>query len=639
MCGITGAFERLEGHVDERTIRSMTSLLHHRGPDASDVFIDASRTCGLGHTRLSIIDLAGGSQPMRSADGRFTIVYNGEVYNYRELRAELEAGGLSFRTTSDTEVVLELFARDGVAALDRLNGIFAFAIHDALRQEVTLARDHFGVKPLYYLETAGRLVFGSELKSILDHPMVSAELDLDALNSFLTFRYNPSPQSMFEGIDKLYPGHALIVGKESRSLVHFGQRRPVTNHDISFTEAVDEYDRLLEQAVQRQMVADVEVGLLLSGGVDSALIGKMMVTKGQPLKTFTVGFHGEGSFNELADAADSAAFIGSDHHEVVLDRNDTFAFLVSSFRHTEEPLAEDSISPLHFVSELAAQHVKVVMSGQGADEPHAGYNRYRGEAFMARLAPILRWLPLQTAARVLPRNEPLERMAFARQARSTLDRFVGIYTIFSPEQKQQLVQPHLLAQMHSTDRSIVERLYDDTGGLADSVAKLQFVDTRLNLSDDLLLFNDKIPMMHSLENRVPYLDVELIDFVESLPTSFKLHGRTAKRMHKAASERWLPDSIIHRPKRGFETPLDELLQRDEFVARLHGLFHESGSAASQFFNLGYVDELLDQHRRRRRNLRRQLLALLSFELWHRTFFGELPDADTLILDRVPAPVG
>ncbi|MGI9624397.1 MAG: asparagine synthase (glutamine-hydrolyzing) [Acidimicrobiales bacterium] len=632
MCGVTGIFERQAGDVDERALNAMTRLLHHRGPDASGVFVDSTRSCGLGHTRLSIIDLAGGAQPMTSANGRFTIVYNGEVYNYRELRQELEAAGQTFRTTSDTEVVLELFARDGVDSLNRLNGIFAFAIHDALNEEVTLVRDHYGVKPLYYFESAQRLLFGSELKSILDHPAVSAELDLDALNSFLTFRYNPSPQSMFSGIAKLYPGHALVVGRQRSDLVHYARRLPVTNMDMTFEEAVEEYDRLLVQAVERQMVADVEVGLLLSGGVDSALIGHMMVAAGQPLKTFTVGFHGQGSFNELADAAESSKYIGSDHHEVVLDRNEAFAFLVSSFGHLEEPIAEDSISPLHFVSELAARHVKVVMSGQGADEPHAGYNRYRGEALMARLGPLLRVLPLQTAASALPRNEPLERLAFARRQSSPAERFLGIYTIFSPEQKQKLVKPELLREMSSADLGIVERLCSDTSGLADSVAKLQFVDTRLNLSDDLLLFNDKIPMMHSLENRVPYLDTELIDFLETVPTQYKLQGRAAKRLQKAAAERWLPEAIVHRPKRGFETPLDELLQRDEFVQRLHELFHQPGSAASQFFNLEYVDELLDQHRRRRRNLRRHLLALLSFELWHRTFFGELPSADVFMLD-------
>ena len=622
MCGITGVFNyKSQRTVSRDILKRMTASLKHRGPDEEGFFIDQQPGVGLGHRRLSIIDLKTGKQPMSNTEKDIWIVFNGEIYNFPELKEELQRKGYHFRTTSDTEVIIYLYEENGEKAFARLNGIFAFSIYDKRKKCVILVRDHFGVKPLYYTLSNGRLLFGSEIKAIFQDPSVKKEFDYEAFNSFLTFRYNPSPQTIFKNVKKLLPGHYLKITSEgSIELKSYWEYIPKTNSAISEGEAIEEYQRLLNNAVRRQMISDVPLGLLLSGGVDSAVIGYLMQKKvSKKIKTFTIGFPGKGDYNELDDARKSANFIDSEHYDITITQTEYLDFFYKSFYHTEEPIAEATIPALYYVSKLAAQHLKVVLAGQGADEPLAGYHRYIGARYISKYAGALKMLPFKTIAALLPRNERVKRAAYISQFSTELQRFLGVYTIFTPIQKEHLLKADVKKHLHNADEALVERLYSQTSELKDSLSKILFIDTRMSLSDNLLLFNDKITMANSLEMRVPFLDIELVKFLESLPSSFKLKGLNRKYIHKKAVEKWLPKEIIYRKKRGFATPMDEWLQTS--LAKVtKKLLNAKDSACKEYFNLDFINKMIDQHQKRKKNFQRHIFALLSFELWYKNFF-------------------
>jgi len=623
MCGITGFWKfNSPGAFDQDLIDRMVKSIAHRGPDGEGIFSDPEKNLALGHRRLSIIDLATGHQPMSDIEKTVWIVFNGEIYNFKEIRSELEGKGHHFQTTSDTEVIIEFYKAYGEKAFSRLNGIFAFAIYDIPKRQLILARDHFGVKPLYYFLDGEELIFGSEIKTILQDKRFIRELDLEAFNSFLTFRYNPSPQTLFKGIRKLYPGHYLKLGTGGQTeMQSYWDYRPETNKKIGIEEAIAQYQDRFSKAVARQMISDVPVGLLLSGGVDSAAIGMLMqMNSSEKIKTFTIGFEGDGDFNELADARRSSAIIGSEHHDVVIDKDEYLDFFWRSFAYTEEPIAQTSIPALYYVSKLAAAHVKVVMAGQGADEPLAGYPRYLGEKLIAGCHSILFKLPLNAISGQFPRNEQLRRVAYAAGFRDELQRFLAIYSIFTPRQKEKLLKPDILAEMTDVNQQLIGRIYGESESLTGSLNRILFIDTRMSLSDNLLIFGDKMAMANSLEMRVPFLDVELISYIESLPASFKLRGLTHKYIHKKAVGKWLPEEIIYRKKRGFATPMDTWLQTG-LADKARELFNESDSAGSRFFNLGYVNEMLEAHKTGKANFQRNIFSLLSFEMWYRTFFN------------------
>jgi asparagine synthase (glutamine-hydrolysing) len=622
MCGITGIYNySSKEKIDHAALKNMCDIIIHRGPDEGAVFIDQGHHIGLGHRRLSIIDLTTGSQPMSNANESIWIVFNGEIYNYPELKKELIAKGYKFRTTSDTEVIIYLYEEYGESAFYRLNGIFAFAIFDKTKNCLVLARDHFGVKPLYYSFHKGNLLFGSEIKTIISNNSFAREMDFEALNSFLTFRYNPAPQTLFKNIKKLYAGHYLKISLTGEpELKSFWNYSPEINSGISEKEAIAQYQGLLESAVKRQMISDVPVGLLLSGGVDSAVIGHLMQSfSKEKIKTFTIGFAGKGDFNELADARASAKYIGSEHFEVTISQKEYLDFFYKSFYYTEEPIAEMTIPALYYVSKLAASKVKVVLAGQGADEPLAGYKRYFGEQQISKYSQLLNYLPMQSFAKLAPRSERLRRAAYASQFTNEMERFLAIYTIFTPEQKEHLLNKDVKQQTRNVDLELIKRLYDQASGLKDSLAKILFIDTRKTLADNLLLFGDKITMANSLEMRVPFLDVELIKFVETLPSEMKLKGGVHKYIHKTAVKKWLPDEIIYRKKRGFSTPMDTWLQTD-FAKEAGDLFNDSNSACRKYFNIEFINEMLNKHQNRKENFQRNIFALLSFEIWHKTFF-------------------
>lgn len=615
MCGIAGSVNTA---IDDKTLK----LIAHRGPDSKGLTEDiiGDNHIYFGHTRLSIVDLSeAGHQPMYTNCGNYCITFNGEIYNHLELRSQLK--GINFKGHSDTETILYYIREFGIESVSRFNGIFAFGFLDKKKKKLYLVRDHFGVKPLYYYFSENKLVFGSELKVILANNSYTKQIDLAALNTYLSFRYNPAPQTIFKNIHKLKPATYLEYDFEGQiKEKKYWDKIQKINYRLDKQEAIEQYQHLLQQAVKRQLLGDVPIGLLLSGGLDSAVLGYLMSQfTPTPVNTFTLGFEGKGDFNETEYAKETARLINSEHHQVLIDKKIYLDTFHKSFYHVEEPIAEPTIPALYCVSALASKYVKVVMSGQGIDEPMAGYKRYFGEHFLSSNRNLLSLLPLDLLSKILPRNHTLARGLHAVKYKNDLERFVGIFTLYTEELKDEVYQEKL-QQFKNAD---LDYLFSDSFTHADSsngsLSKLLFVDTRTMLPDNLLLFNDKITMANSIENRVPYLDIDLVNFIESLPVSLKLKGRTGKYLHREAVKKWIPNAIIQRKKRGFSTPVDEWFQ-DELSDNLTDLISAQGSFSRIYFNLSALQKMIADHRQRKHNYKHELFMLLSLELWYKNFY-------------------
>ena len=615
MCGIVGS---VNTPIDWETL----NLIKHRGPDYQSLIeeqVDQNRIY-FGHTRLSILDLSeAGNQPMYTDCGNYCIVFNGEIYNHLDLRKKL--GEVNFKGHSDTETILYYIRKFGIESVNDFNGIFAFGILDKIEKKMYLVRDHFGVKPLYYYFDSNTLIFSSELKTILYNKTYKKEIDLTSLNTLLSFRYNPSPQTIFKKINKLKAANYISYDfkgeiKERR----YWNKPQKINHIISKEDAIIEYRTLLEQAVKRQLLSDVPVGLLLSGGLDSAVLGFLMSKYNKkPVKSFTLGFEGKGDFNETQYARETAALINSEHYEVLINKKIYLETFDKSFYHVEEPIAEPTIPALYCVSALAAQHVKVVMSGQGIDEPMAGYKRYYGEHLISKYKSFLQFAPAGLLSKAFPRNHTLARGLHALKYKNDLDRFLGIFTIYTNELKSEIYTQNLKQYIEEKQNFLFEFAFsqaDDTNG---SLSKLLYVDTRTMLPDNLLLFNDKITMANSIENRVPYLDIDLVNFIESLPINFKLSGKTGKYLHREAVKEWIPKQIIQRKKRGFSTPVDVWFQ-DELSGTLEDFISSTDSFSRVYFNLTSLKKIISDHRNKKHNYKNELFMLLSLELWYKNFY-------------------
>ncbi|NEU09993.1 asparagine synthase (glutamine-hydrolyzing) [Flavihumibacter sp. R14] len=617
MCGVAGAVNCV------LTPKDLCSI-SHRGPDNQELIeLDVeSNKIFFGHTRLAILDLSpAGNQPMFSECKNYCIVFNGEIYNHLELRRKLN--GIEFSGHSDTETILYYLREFGIESVKDFIGIFAFAFLDKRKHQLFLVRDHFGVKPLYYYKKNNQLLFASELKIILNNEAFAKELDLTALNSFLTFRYNPAPQTLIKGIKKLEPAHYLkyCLKDGETEIVPYWVSSPVIKR-ISDADAIEQYKFLLVKAVKRQLLSDVPVGLLLSGGIDSAVLGHLMSEiSDKPIKTFTIGFHGNGDYNELADARETSSLIKSEHYEVLVEKREYLDFFYKSFYHTEEPIAEPTIPALFYVSQLASKHVKVVLSGQGADEPMAGYKRYVGEQILSKYKWFLPFMPVNMVSRLLPANGTLARGLYASRFNENLDRFIGIYTLFTPELKRRLYKDDYFSAYQQDQRFLFEKNFARTEFLTDSLSKLLYLDTRTMLPDNLLLFNDKLTMANSLENRVPYLDLDLVNFLETLPIDLKIRGKVGKYLHRKAAQDWLPLSIINRKKRGFSTPIDEWLKSD-LSKLLIDLVESQDSLSRQYLNIDFIKTMVSYHRNKKCDYERQLFIILSLELWYKHFFNQ-----------------
>jgi asparagine synthase (glutamine-hydrolysing) len=607
----------VDGAAERERLEAMAGTLVHRGPDSDGFLVDGP--AGLAARRLSVIDLERGDQPIANEDQTVHVVQNGEIYNHEELRSELERAGHRFRTRCDTEVLVHAYEEWGDGFPRRLRGMFAVAIWDARRTRLLLGRDPFGIKPLYYRASSDGLEFASELRAL-----PRGEIDPDALDTFLTFNSIPAPLTIFADCRKLPAGHTLVwEGGEAR-LTRFARPRPVQASDVRSddgAELVEECRARLRDSVRAHLVSDVPVGVLLSGGIDSGLLAALAAEESsEPLRTFSIGFQ-EGSFDELGDARKVAARYRTDHHELVL-RPDAALLLPALAEAFDEPFADSSALPTYLVSELASRHVKVALSGEGGDELFGGYYTYAADLLaprlgaVARLArPFVERLPSSSAKA----SFDYRAKRFVRAAHlPPLERHHGWKEIFSPA-----LRAELTPRSDGFDPLDLYRVpFAETEG-ADLLARLQDVDERVYLVDDLLVKTDRASMAHSLEARVPFCDPIVASFAHALPTRQKLRGLRKKVLLRKAAEPLLPRSIVYGRKRGFSIPAAAWL-RGELEPFARDVLAAETLTRQGFFEPSVVERLLDDHVARREDLSRQLWGLLAFTLWHQHHVERTP---------------
>ena len=606
MCGICG-IATTRGSVDVDRLRGMARTLYHRGPDSEGLHLDD--IAGIAARRLAIIDLTGGDQPIANEDGTVVVVQNGEIYNYRELMHELERAGHRFRTRCDTEVLVHGYEQWGARLWERLRGMFAVAVWDARERRLVLARDRFGIKPLYYRDSADELAFASELDA-LPH----GEIDLDALEAFLAFNSVPGPLSIYADCRKLLPGHTLTwteAGVEIESFARTGPLPP--RHGEDEAELVEECRARLRDSVRAHLVADVPVGVLLSGGVDSGVLAALAAEESAaPLRTFSIGFE-EASFDELPAARAVAARYGTIHRELTL-RPDAALLLPALAAAFDEPFADSSALPTYLVSKLAAEDVKVALSGEGSDELFGGYYTYVADLLAQRFGaaasaarPLAELLP--SSSRKVSFDYKAKR--FTRAAHlPPLERHHGWKEIFAPDARAELTGTRSAFDPLAAYR---ERFAGTEGH--ELLTRLQDVDFGLYLVDDLLTKTDRASMAWSLEARVPFMDTVVANFAFSLPAKHKVRGLSKKRLLRRAVEPLLPSEVVHGRKRGFSIPAAAWL-RGELEPFARETLSPGTLRRQGFFRPEAVGRLLDDHVSGREDFSRQLWSLLAFTLWH-----------------------
>ncbi len=630
MCGICGVFKYASSsfEITEELIIRMRDTMTHRGPDDDGVYISSDRRIGLGHRRLSILDLSSaGRQPMSDDSGTVWIVYNGEVYNFLELRRELEDKGYTFRTRTDTEVLIYLYREYGRDFVHRLRGMFAFGIWDETRRELFLVRDRIGIKPLYYTSFNGQFVFASEIKAILEHPDVRREVDEDAFYHYLSFLTTPAPSTLFKGIYKLTAGHSLTVSENGSIEPEeywdvFDNVTPLHNKPESFyAQSILE---TLREAVKYRMVSDVPVGVFLSGGLDSSTNTALFSEFSDgPVRTFSIGYEGQELYNEFQYARKVAELFNTDHHEVIIDVNDLVDFLPKLIFHQDEPIADAVCVPIYFVSKLARDNgVIVCQVGEGSDELFCGYPVW-GE--------ILKWNSLLPYFHAIPsflRRLGLRSLEIAgKRGTGKYERLCRIHygesmfwggaEAFGESEKKVILSRNLREKFaNRTSYEVVESLYHrffERSPMHDYLHFMSYIDLRLRLPELLLMRVDKMSMATSLETRVPFLDHKFVELAMSIPQNVKFKGGELKHILKKSVESIIPHEIIHREKQGFSVPITEW-----FLERL-GSFAEQKlldfTKRTDFLDKQYIQEMLA-----RRNMAK-LWYILNFALWYDRWFG------------------
>ena len=624
MCGIHGIYRFDHKPVEPAQLSAMGDVTRHRGPDDEGQYIEASGRCGIAMRRLSIIDLAGGHQPISNADDSLWVVCNGEIYNFRELRTELQAKGYRFKTGSDSEVLLHLYDALGDDFVHRLDGMFNFALWDARRHRLLIGRDHLGVKPLYVHQSSGLLGFATEAKALLALPGMRAELNHDVLGDYLHLGYVPAPHSMFKGIRKLPPATLLAV--ENGEVREWRYWRLPSAMDRVTTESqwVEQIRAGMEAAVHRQMVSDVPIGAFLSGGVDSsAVVAYMARHSEQPIRTYAIGFEGgeaERLYNELPYARQVAGLLGTEHHEIVV-KPDVVGLLPKLLWHMDEPVSDSAFITTYLVSEFARHDVKVILSGVGGDELFGGYRRYLGDHYVRKLQRWPRVLRrgMAAAASLLPSDRHSSLLNTVRLARGFL-----ASAEWSPDQRYR----HYLQVL---DRDTVRALTRDSAGSSDALAKafaqagqedalnrMFAIDAETQLPDDLLMLTDKMSMAVSLECRVPLLDRALVELAASIPESLKVKRGRLKHLMKDALADCLPAEILDRKKRGFGTPMGAWLKRD-LAPVLKRLLDPTVLRQRGLFDASVVARLVADHESARIDGTDALLALMNLEIWSRLY--------------------
>ncbi len=636
MCGLCGIihFDK-QRPVDPNLLQRMTDVIRHRGPDDEGHLIDGH--AGLGSRRLSILGLNDGHMPMSTPDGSISIVYNGELYNHPELKKQLCSKGYRYRTGSDTESFLYLYQQYGEDFLQHTRGMFALALWDRKKQKIVLARDRLGIKPLYYQIDGMALRFASEIKCILCDKHVSRRIDMEALNLYLSYLATPPPYTMFEGIRQLYPGEMLIFenNRVRTQSFWYPKSRISQSQELDANTVKRELGERLRTIVKEHLLSDVPVGAFLSGGIDSSvLVGLMHEFLGPGFKTFSIGFEGHRLFDETPQAKSVSKRFGTDHHERILSPADLLNALEDITWQLDEPLADSSCLPLYFVSQLAANYGKVVLSGDGGDEVFAGYCKYLAEHYRQYFtnlpAPFSHFLS-HTFANYLPESRANYMMDLLRQGKKFLrgfdpdpfERHMGMAIHFEDQLRSQILLPEIRKAIdfdrpRTYRREIFQELSDH-----DDLTRMLWVDLRHGLPSDMLMKVDRMSMLHSLEVRVPFLDHTLVEYAFSLPGWMKLKGKTTKWILKEAFKDLLPSDIIHRRKHGFDVPVGEWFKH-ELRDVIEDVCSESTTNRRGLFDPRQVRQVIMDHQDRRRDYNNQLWIFLSLELWQRQYLDSPP---------------
>jgi asparagine synthase (glutamine-hydrolysing) len=619
MCGISGQFNFARHEpVDAETIRRMARAMTHRGPDDEGYYI--AGPLGFGFRRLSIIDLAGGHQPMSDREETVWVIFNGEVYNFKELRTELESCGHRFRTRSDTEVIVHGYREWGTGVFNRLNGMFGLAIWDVPNQRLVVARDAMGIKLVYYRNEGGRLTFGSEVRAIRAAERTKPEVDPLALSLFLRFRYTPAPLTVFRGIRKLAPGTMLVCEKgECREQRWYDFTPAPFSSAKEDDEARAELLELYRAAVRRHLLSDVPVGILLSGGLDSGLLLALMNEQGGPWPAYTIGYGEVFEDDELADAAETASLLGAHHIPVKLDREEFERSLPKIVDCLEEPIASSSIVPMYFVCQRARQDVKVALIGQGPDELFGGYKRHLGVHY----GELWRGLPaavrslVGSAVEQLPRNETVKRGVYSLGIEDRLQRYQHVFSLAPEESIDGLFRDGLLPAR--TDHGLVDywrALLPQMEHIGE-LGGFQLLEIRSSLPDELLMFADKLSMAHSLEVRVPYLDRTVVEYSQRLAAGFKIRNGSGKWLHRQVCRNYLHPRILKRKKRGFAVNVVDGWFQSSVNGKLSDALLDDSSFMFDLLKLEAVRKLLEDHRAGREDNHKLLFSLVMVEQWLR----------------------
>lgn len=607
MCGICGFTGRLA--TSEEILENMKNKIIHRGPDSGGSYIDDG--ISMGFRRLSIIDLEGGHQPIYNETKDMVITFNGEIYNYQELREELIAKGHVMATNSDTEVLLHGYEEYGEDLLPKLRGMFTFVIWDAKNQTFFGARDFFGIKPFYYALQDGQMIYGSEIKSILEYPGFKREVNTEALENYLTFQYSVLPETFFKGVFRLMPSHCFTFKNGELKIKRYWEPKFQNDEKKSLDEFIEEIDAAMQDSVKKHKISDVEVGSFLSSGVDSSYVAASFHGD----KTFTVGFDYE-KYNEIDYAKALSEKIGIENHSKLITTEEYWDTLGKVQYHMDEPLADPSAIALYFVSQAAAKYVKVALSGEGADEFFGGYNIYREPHDLRPLTRLPRPIRkgLGAIAKRLPKMKGKNYLI--RGSKDLQERFIGNAFMLTEEERERILK-NPTGNYHHT--LLTKPFYDKVKD-QDDVTKMQYIDIHFWLIGDILLKADKMSMAHSLEVRVPFLDRMVFDVARTVPTKYKVNEENTKYAMRQAAHRYLPDMVAEKKKLGFPVPIRIWLKEDKYYNIVKDAF--ISQAAQEFFKTGEIVKYLDDHRAGKADNSRKIWTIFMFLIWHKQYFGE-----------------
>ncbi len=612
MCGFSGFVGDFGGNEETRKdiLKKMMDKIAHRGPDQEGMYVNEK--VALGFRRLSIIDLDHGLQPMFNEDGTIAIIFNGEIYNHLEIRKELINKGHAFANNADTECIIHGYEEYGIDILYKLRGMFAFVIYDSKNDFVFAARDFFGIKPFYYSLRNNNLVFSSEIKGILEFPEIERKVNEKALEQYLSFQYSVLPETFFKGIYKLPAGHYMTFkeGKLEINRYFNPLMEPFKNTDKALEETVSEIEELVHETTNAHMIADVEVGSLLSSGVDSSYV----VSEFPGTKTFTVGFLDKDSkYNEIKYAESLAKELGKENYSKNISSDEYFDVIPKVMYYMDEPLADPSCIALYFVDKLAAEQLKVVLSGEGADEFFGGYNIYHEPISLKPFKYIPRFIkkPIAALAKKLPDFKG--RDFLIRGSKTVEERFIGNANLFSVEEREKILKSELT---NLKPMDLVAPYYEQCKGLND-IAKMQYIDINFWLQGDILLKADKMSMAHSLESRVPFLDINVFNYTKKMPIEHRCNKKATKFAFRIAAKKHLPEFTANKKKLGFPVPIRVWLKEEKYFNQVREAFE--GEAAKKYFDVDMLRKLLEAHKEGKVDNSRKIWTIYVFLVWHKVY--------------------